>query len=50
MRDIRLALLEADVEFSVVKDLIETVKTQVAARRGSAALGVAGAAGRQDLP
>lgn len=27
MRDIRLALLEADVEFSVVKDLVESVKT-----------------------
>src|SRR5262245_2087730 len=27
MRDIRLALLEADVEFGVVKDLVENVKT-----------------------
>jgi len=28
MRDIRMALLEADVEFNVVKDLVETVKTR----------------------
>lgn len=28
MRDIRLALLEADVEFNVVKDLVEAVKTE----------------------
>lgn len=28
MRDIRLALLEADVDFQVTKDLIEAVKTQ----------------------
>jgi signal recognition particle subunit SRP54 len=28
MRDIRLALLEADVDFKVTKDLIEAVKTQ----------------------
>jgi signal recognition particle subunit SRP54 len=28
LRDIRMALLEADVEFGVVKDLIEAVKTQ----------------------
>lgn len=28
MRDIRLALLEADVEFNVVKDLVEAVKTR----------------------
>ncbi len=28
MRDIRMALLEADVEFNVVKDLVEAVKTR----------------------
>lgn len=28
LRDIRMALLEADVEFGVVKDLVEAVKTQ----------------------
>ncbi|MDB6073520.1 MAG: signal recognition particle protein, partial [Verrucomicrobiaceae bacterium] len=27
MRDIRMALLEADVEFSIARDLVETVRT-----------------------
>ena len=38
MREVRLALLEADVNFTVVKDFIKKVTERAVARRFSAAL------------
>ena len=47
LREIRLALLDADVALPVVKDFIAQVREQGGRRRG-AALGLARPAGRQD--
>ena len=47
MREIRLALLEADVNFKVVKQFTSTVKERAARHRGRQAA-QPGPAGRQD--
>ena len=47
LREIRLALLEADVNFKVVKQLIDQIQRQ-GRRAGSADRAFAGRAGHQD--
>ena len=49
MREIRLALLEADVNFKVVKEFVARVKERAARRRGDEEPH-AGPAGREDRP
>ena len=36
LREVRMALLEADVNFKVARDFIETVKVKIAGRGGGA--------------
>jgi signal recognition particle subunit SRP54 len=49
LREVRMALLDADVNFKVARDFIEEVKTKVA-RPGSRAKHPAGPANHQDHP